>query len=103
MKDGMYLEDSGEATAHIYTALGIDATLVNTPTKGGMGAGSGSDKREAFNIYMALRKSDQDLILEPLNLIRDFNGWDPNTVFWFKNYYVATLNQVTPSQRNATN
>jgi hypothetical protein len=100
MKDGMYIEDSHEASMHIYTALGIDSTLVNTPSKGGLGAGAGSDKREAFNMYMATVKPDQDLILEPLEIVKRYNGWDDEYVFWFQNYYLSTLNQVTPSKRN---
>ncbi len=96
LKDGMYVEDSQEASSHHYSALGVDPTLLgNSPGKG-MGAGSGSDKRVAFNIYVNNCKADQDIILEPFNFAADYNGWTkkyPNFQFWFRNYYISTLEE----------
>lgn len=91
VKSGLYIEDSQEASSHAFMALGVDPTLVGISPGKGMGAGSGSDKRVAFNIYMSNCKTDMDLILEPLEFVRDFNGWNPKLKFWFKNYFIATL------------
>jgi hypothetical protein len=100
MKDGTYIEDSQEASAHILFALGVDGTLIgNSPGKS-MGAGSGSDKRVAFNQYIILRKAEEDLILEPLNFIRKYNGWDPELRFRIVRQEITTLDkgkETTPA------
>ncbi|MNH20583.1 hypothetical protein D3C79_803600 [compost metagenome] len=75
LKEGAYIEDSQEASAHLMRAMGLDATLVGAGPGRNMGAGSGSDKRIAFNIYVALLQPYRDVILEPLNFISDYNGW----------------------------
>jgi hypothetical protein len=90
-KDGAYIEDSQEASSHILYALGVDATLIGTTPGKGLGAGSGSDKRVAFNIYMSLCQIHQSIILEPLEIIRDYNGWDPEIQFRFRNPLIETL------------
>ncbi len=94
IKDGIYVEDSQEASSHHYSALGVDPTLLgNSPGKG-MGAGSGSDKRVAFNIYVNNCRTEQDLILEPYQFVADYNGWSdriPGLTFWFRNYWISTL------------
>ena len=82
-KDGMYIEDSHEASAHLLYAMGFDPTLVGfSPGKNHTSAGSGSDKRVAYNIYMAGIHPARDLILEPLNLLTRYNqqyaGWPKN-------------------------
>ena len=37
---------------------------------------SGSDKRELFTIKQALEGAFHDLLLRPLELVCEFNGWD---------------------------
>lgn len=78
------LEDSREASEHLMRALGVDPTLVGDGPGKKMGGGSGSDKRIAFNITVALMQPYRDVILEPLYFIADYNGWlqkYPNLVF----------------------
>lgn len=75
LKEGAYLEDSGEASRHLRAALALDASLNGEGVGKGMGAGSGSDKRIAFNIYVALQQPYRDVILEPLYFIAEYNGW----------------------------
>lgn len=94
-QDGEYMEESQEASSHILYALGIDGTLIgNTPGKQ-MGAGSGSDKRVAWNIFIINNKPYQDKVLKPLDLITKYNGWkgpDDKKIVWrFNNYLIATL------------
>ncbi|WP_342645005.1 hypothetical protein [Mucilaginibacter sp. CSA2-8R] len=74
-KEGAYLEDSQEASAHLMRALGLDPTLVGQGPGKNMGAGSGSDKRIAFNLYCALQNPYRDVVLEPFHFIADYNGW----------------------------
>lgn len=100
LKDGVYIEDSQEATTKIYTAAGINPTLLGLTPGQGMGAGSGSDERVAFNNYISLCTMDVNLILKPLELIRDYNGWNPELKFRFRSPMIQTLDQVTPAARN---
>jgi hypothetical protein len=101
MKNGMYLEDSQEADAHIFKNLNVDPTLFGAGVgKNASGGGSGSDKRVAWNNYIIMTKPHQDIILKPLHFIAKFNGWAekfeakyPNSKFefHFKNYRIAKL------------
>ena len=91
VKDGMYIEDSQEASSHLLYALGVDGTMIGTAPGKNMGAGSGSDKRVAFNIYISLADIHKHILLEPLEFIRDYNGWDPDIEFRFKNNLITTL------------
>jgi len=90
LKSGLYIEDSQEASSHIYTALQVDPTLSGISPGKGMGAGSGSDKRVAFNAFLATHSFHQDLILEVLYFIRDYNGWDSDLEFRFLNPQINT-------------
>ena len=75
-KAGAFLEDSQEASSHKARALGLDNSLVGSIITGkGMSAGSGSDKRLAYNIWMALISPYRDIILDLLNFAAEFNGY----------------------------
>lgn len=101
MKEGMYIEDSQEADAHIFKNLAVDPTLFGSgPGKNNESSGSGSDKRVAWNMYILQQKAIQDLILKPLNLIARYNGWTERLSeenqqgrfeFRFKTSLIATL------------
>ncbi|MFC7669286.1 hypothetical protein ACFQT0_19455 [Hymenobacter humi] len=97
IKSGLYVEDSQEASSHIYTALQVDPTLSGISPGKGMGAGSGSDKRVAGNLFVNTHSFHQDLILEVLNLVRDYNGWDPELEFRFLNPEINTLDKPAES------
>jgi hypothetical protein len=102
MKDGALLADSSEATIKVFSGTSIDPALHGLiPGKGGSNR-SGSDKREALNIYMSLIQSHEDCILDAHNLATWYNGWTNEnfaTKFSFKKPFLQTLNQVTPAQR----
>lgn len=84
IKDGIYIEDSNEASSHLLYALSMDPSIIGSQPGSKLGAGSGSDKRVAFNIYIDTVKAHQDLILEPFRWIAEYNGWEPY-IFKFKN------------------
>jgi len=67
-----------------------------------MGAGSGSDKRVAFNIFVATHKFLQHLLLEVLNLVRDYNGWDPDLEFRFLTPQINTLDTKSETSASPT-
>lgn len=102
IKDGKYIEDSQEASSHLLYALGIDGTLMGNAPGKGMGAGSGSDKRIAFNNYISLCEMHKDIILEPLYIIRDYNGWGDDIEFRFRSPMVETLDKGI-EVKNTTN
>lgn len=102
IKSGQYVEDSQEASSHIYTALQVDPTLSGISPGKGIGSGSGSDKRVAFNAFVATHSFYQDLILEVLHFVRDYNGWNPELEFRFLNPEINTLDEKSESSSNST-
>ncbi|MGI4873374.1 MAG: hypothetical protein ACRYFX_19625 [Janthinobacterium lividum] len=80
LKDGIYIEDSQEASSHIYTAVGYAPALMGvSPGKGmGGGAGGGSEPRVLFSNFISTAQFWMDLVLEPLNLIARYNNWTVN-------------------------
>lgn len=76
-KVGTWVPDSNAADAQIVQGLGLHPSQVGLSPEGGkMGAGSGSDQRESYNTTIGLNTLEQDIVLEPLNFIARFNGWD---------------------------
>jgi hypothetical protein len=75
LKDGAYIEDSQEASAHLLRALGLDGTLVGQGPGRDLNAGGGSDKLIAYNMYCALQQPYRDVVLEPIYFIARYNGW----------------------------
>lgn len=57
------------------SALALDSALTGDAPGKSMGGGSGSDKRIALNIYVALQQPYREIILEPLYFIAAYNGW----------------------------
>jgi hypothetical protein len=100
IQDAIYNEDSQEGASHLLYSLGIPASLIgNTPGKGGMGAGSGSDVREHLNLYLYSIKPHAELINEVFNnLVFPYNGWGDYKIR-FNTPYLSTLNQVNEGDR----
>ncbi len=102
IETNMYIEDSQEASSHILYALNVDGSLIgNSPGKQ-MGAGSGSDKRSAFNIFILSNRIYQRFILEPLNKIAAYNGWkfQSQPIIWqLKNEMMSTQDAQKPEKR----
>ncbi len=75
-KTGTWVPDSYAADQQIVQGFGMDPSQIGLQPNGGkMGAGSGSDKRESYNLMVTLNTPDQRRILEPLNWISRYNGW----------------------------
>jgi hypothetical protein len=75
LKDGAYLEDSQEASAHIIRSLGLTPAVVGHFTGKGMGAGSGSDARIHMNILNNRLAPRRHSMIQPLEFVARFNGW----------------------------
>jgi hypothetical protein len=83
-----------QSAADIQTlvAMGIDPTLIGAGTIGtGQQRSGGSDKRESYLIYCAGLNLERQVLLEPLYLVRDYNQWDPDIVFRFRDTILTTL------------
>lgn len=94
LKDGAYLQDTSAGNQEILTAIGVDPSLIGAGIPGGkLGAGSGSDKREAWFILSALMKTNRDTTLEPFEFIQEYNGWDTNLMGAFEDTVLTTLDK----------
>jgi len=95
-KDGEMIDDNQEAMSNLLYALGLDPTLVGFAPGSKMGSGAGSDKREAFLIFLATVDPYRRKILEPLNFIAKYNGWKdkyPFLRFEFQDTILTTLDK----------
>ncbi len=99
LKDGKYLEDGKDASLYKSAAMGLHPALIGTMPNNGMG-GAGSNIREAYLLHILKVKSQQDIILEPLNnVVSPFNGWDG--LHWrFKNSFMTTLDKGSETSKN---
>ena len=86
--DGMFNADSNEASSHLLYALGMDPAIIGSQPGSKLGAGSGSDKRVAFNIYLDTILAHMNLILEPFPFIGRYNGFKPYK-YYLKNWLLA--------------
>lgn len=100
-KDGSYLPEAEAANSEVLFAMGVDPSVIGAGIPGGkLGAGSGSDKRVAFNILQSLKTADRDVTLSVLEFIQDFNGWDSTIKFAFENTEITTLDKNPTSTQN---
>lgn len=94
LKDGVLNLDGASANSEILFAIGIDPTLVGSGMPGKeMGAKSGSDKREAFNIAVADAAVDREVSLEYAEFLAEYNGWDAANEYKYKNTILATTDE----------
>ncbi|MEO6282183.1 MAG: hypothetical protein ABIN80_23030 [Dyadobacter sp.] len=104
LKDGAYLADNMEATAHLLYALGIDPALFGFASKEMGSRSGGSDKRESLLIYLSQLQPYRDVQYEPLNFIADYNGWAkkyPGLVFGTTQTLLTTLDTGAGSKQQA--
>lgn len=102
LKDGSYLPEAEAANSEVLFALGVDPALIGAGIPGGkLGAGSGSDKREALTILMSLFKTNRETTLEPFEFISEYNGWDSSIKAQFENTILTTLDANPTGVQNA--
>lgn len=104
IKDGVYIEDSQEASAHILAAMGIPLALFgNIPSRDKMGAGSGSDIREAYNMHRLKLNMALDMLLEPFQFIARYNGWPSNIKFVLPGQLLSTEDRTRKTRSTEAN
>lgn len=107
VKDDKWVPGSEKSDAQIVQSLGLHPSQVGLESGGGkMGAGSGSDQREAFNTAIGTNTVHQNIVLEPLNFIAQFNAinnpeWDI-TFFIDHTTHTTTNNQEDGMQPSET-
>ena len=92
-KDGKFNEDYSDGLANLLYALGTDPSLFGFQSKD-MQRSGGSDKREAFWIFLSKSKPYRDRVLEPLMFAAEYNGWRkryPNLHFKLRDTLLTTL------------
>lgn len=72
---GDWIEDSEEASNMLCYADNIHPSIVGAAPGKSKGSFSGSVQRELFTMKQSLEKSYQDILLEPLFVVRKYNGW----------------------------
>ena len=93
LKDGAYIPDAEKGNSEILASMLVDPTLLGQSGIAGAGAGSGSDKREAYTILNALLNTDRDTTLDTWYFVRDFNGWDPSVELGYRQVTLTTLDK----------
>jgi hypothetical protein len=73
---GDWIDDSEEAANMICYADNIHPSLIGASPGKSNSNFSGSVQRELFTIKQALEKPYHDILLEPLFIIKEFNGWN---------------------------
>lgn len=70
-----------EISSVIFFAMGLDSRLVgNTP--GSESSSGGTDLRERYLLKQIQKSPTQKFVLKVLDVVRDFNGWDPQHLVW---------------------
>lgn len=92
IKAGEFLEEGKDASLNKVLAMGIHPALIGAVPNNGLG-GAGSNIREAYNLHTFLSRAEQEVLLEPLTVVRDFNGWNSDIVFRMKNSFMETLDK----------
>jgi hypothetical protein len=97
-KGNEYLDDTDVAGNMLSYAMGVHPNLIGaSPGKNGASLG-GTDKRELFTIKQALVKPFRNIILKPLNLIKNFNKWPSDIEFVIPDIALTTLDKGVDKQ-----
>ena len=103
-KDGKYNEDYSDGQANLLYALGTDPSLFGFQSKDIQRSG-GSDKRQAFDIFIAKSTPFRARLLEPLEFIAQYNGWldkYPRLTFKFRDTLLTTLDTGASTKETKT-
>lgn len=100
-KGGEYLEDSEEVTNVLCYAMEIQPSLIGANSKGG--TLNGTEARELFIIKQSMMKPIRDLLLLPLYLVKEINGWDSDIHFFIPNIMLTTLDKNTGAEKSIGN
>ena len=93
-------KELSEVSSIIFFAMGLDAKLVgNTP--GDTSSSGGTDLRERYLVKQIQMAPTSQLLLKPLDVIRDFNQWDEHLVWRIRREVLTTLDNSKTGITNA--
>lgn len=102
IKKDQFLTSVQEADIQTARAIRQDVSLAGIQPAGGkMGAGSGSDKRTAYTNTVSMSYAEAMIILEPLEMVKIINQWDPSIKFAFEYDIPTTLNENKSGVKNS--
>ena len=101
IKGGEYLEDSQEVTNVICYAMEIHPSIIGASGKSGNI--NGTEARELFIIKQAMMKPIRDLLVLPLYIAKEINGWDKDIHFVIPNIMLTTLDKNTGAEKSVGN
>lgn len=94
IKDGAWLNAYGTAAVAICTAHGTPPDLQGLILPSGLGTGSGSNIREAFNTYVQLHTViPRQTTLEWFNLVKRYNKWPREIHLGYRNIILQSTDQ----------
>jgi hypothetical protein len=83
------------------SAQGVHPTLANIETQGKLS--SGSEIRNAFLMYLAIKTPvPRRILLEPINLVKKINKWDPEIHLGFRDMEITRLDDDKSGKAEAT-
>lgn len=97
-KDGMYIEDSEEASNVMSYGLGVHPSLIGS-SPGKAKTINGTEARELWIIKQSQMKPMRDRLLMPLYLIKAINKWPAEIQFAIPNMKLTTLDKGTGSEK----
>lgn len=90
----LFIADLDSVNNEILKAIGVNPAKIGHGAVGSqMGAGSGSDIREANTVDVNSHAMNHDTIVEDFEFVRDFNGYDENIEFGFPTMELTTLDK----------
>lgn len=98
---GDYLKDSQEVTDAICYAMEIHPSIIGA--SGNSGSINGTEARELFIIKQAMMKPIRDLLVLPLYIVKEINGWDPDIHFVVPNIMLTTVDNGTGQIKSVGN
>ena len=102
IKGGEYIEDSEEVTNVICNTMSVHPSLKGA-SPGKSKNINGTEARELFIIAQVLLKPLRDMLVLPLYLAKEINGWPKDIHFGIKNIMLTTLDKGTGSEKSIGN
>ena len=96
--DQTFLEAFNSANRSLQHTIQLDSSSYGSLS--GEGDKGGSDKQQGYNISLIADQYLRQLVLQPYNFIKDFNGWSENMVIDFELPVMQTMANVPPDKRN---
>lgn len=91
LKDDAFIKAFEVSNDAMTSGIGIDPSLAGIQRDGRMPA-SGSEKRISYQLHEVLRTEEvRRVMIEPLEIWRDVNGYDPEMQFGFMKRNIVTL------------